>query len=360
MLTLSFGDNSLGAVQSLEVERKADVAGALERWRAVIEIGGATAVLAEETARTLETQLAGTAALKILSDGVETRVLAVAACRQGPALERVEVLTRDPAAAHERRRVSVTFVATLQDADEAVQLHTFTVAVVAKAGEPTVLVTRGKVILRSGEDPATHESVIVVVATGYRRVRREITRDAAVPGLDYVVEDRQVFAALPQGVEEGSYSRAVVSDGAGRREIVRGFFVGPSTRARAEELATPFAAGTTRFEENPFSRRVDFEFSAAIAADNNPAVVSLAEQVSLTWKRQVVDHAILGNQPRYRQIIGAPWTEVVQSGNAAGESAPPSAPAPLHSNEMIEREVAHAGNETRWRYVFRLLTGFAE
>ncbi|MCC6573288.1 MAG: hypothetical protein IT462_05795 [Planctomycetes bacterium] len=357
MLTIQFGDESLGPVQSLEIERKAEPEGGIERWRAAVNVGGATAALAEQAAQQLEAQLAGTAALKLVADGADVRTLALADCRRGPALERVEIAARDPAAAHEQRRVVLTFVATLQNADDAVQLHTSTIENVTKAGEATANITRGRIVLCSGESPTAHEGLLPAVAGGYRRVRREVTRDSEEPSLEYVVEDRQVFAALPQGVEDGFYSRAIVSDADGTHETVKGFFVGAAARVRAEELAAQFSASDRRIEENAFTRRVDFEFSAGVGSTADPDVVGLSEQVSFTWKRHVVDHPVLGaGQPHYRQIVGAPWVEVNQSGKAQGRGSHPSAPVPLYADDLIEREVTRSGaDETRWRYVFRLL-----
>lgn len=357
MLTLQFGDESLGPVQDIQVERKPDADGMLERWRVTVVVGGATAALAEQAAQQLEGRLSGSAALKLLSDGVEVRALAEAYCRRGPALERVEITARDPAAAHEQRRVALAFVATLQNSDEAVQSHTFTIETLARAGEPTANIMRGRLVLRSGEDPAEHASLLPPAANGFRRVRLEVTRDAVEPSLAYVLEDHQVFAALPHGVEDGFYSRTVDADGEGARETMKGYFVGIAARSRAEELATQFGATASRFEENAFARRVDFEFSRGIGGTAAPDVASLSEQVSFTWKRHVVDHPVLGaGLPHYRQVIGAPWVEVLQAGKARGLGNHPAAPAPLYLDDLVEREVTRGGNdETRWRYVFRLL-----
>ncbi len=355
-LHLHFGGHDLGPFLSLEIERARRNDEIIECWRALLDVGGVTPALAEQAARELEQALSGEGDLSLRDGAVVARMLAAGDCRKGPALQGVEVLTRLPAAAHEQRRLAVVFAATLQQADLAVLSHAMTVAVTQRAGEAPNVVTRGTLLLARGENPADHEDELPAPASGFARVRREVTRDARDPALEYLVEDRQVFEPLPPGVEDGFYCRCLTRDETGARLTLRGFFAGPRALERAEELATASGATRRRMEENPFLRRVDFEFSSP-AGQGADDIAALREDVAYVLKRRVVDHPVLGvNMPHYRQIIGAPWLEVTQGGSAEGATARPAAPAPLYPSDLVEREIVREGaTRVRWRYVFRLL-----
>jgi hypothetical protein len=190
-----------------------------------------------------------------------------------------------------------------------------------------------------------------------------VTRDVHVPSIEYEVADEQVFRALPGGVDDGHYviSESLNQDGRPMRTI-SGFFVGVSARSRALELrADDDHLVNARLSENPFTRRVDFEFVELL--DETEAVTG-TETLTFTTTRRVVDHPLLDvSRPAYRQQVGTPQTEVVQEGSAVGAGRHPSPPAPRFARDLLERRVVYSlphpglpANQcwvTTWRYVSR-------
>lgn len=363
-LTLHFDGAALGAAGSLDLCRTGNSPEVIERWLIELDVEAATPAGLEAALQALRDAQGSSGELKLQSDGADVRVLAVADCRLGPTLHAVTERERVPGQAHNRRGVTLEFRATLQDAADAVQSHQLTVREATIAGQPARLVTRGTAILRRNENPADHEVLLLpVLAAGRRRVRQLVTRDTAVPALEYEVEDEQVFTPLPGGVDDGHYVISEFTDAEGRAlRALSGFFVGASARARALELRP---AGerlvTTRIAANPFTRRVDFEFIELL---DEAGSLALTETLSFTTTRRVIDHPLLDTAlPAYRQQVGAPQTEIIQQGSAIGNGRHVSPPAPRYAAELIERHVEyslpHGGLPadrrwvTSWRYVSR-------
>lgn len=363
MLTLKFGTNELGVAHKLAVTVAGEAPEAIERWQIELLVDEPTPTLLEQTLQALRDAHGTQGAICLLHDGSEVRARAVGDCRVGPTLAKVTEHDAAPGEAHGQRRVTLEFSATLQDANAAVQSQAVTVVSDQSAGQPAQLVTRGRIVLRAGELSADHENLLPAVVTGYRRVRQATTRDATVPSLDYETVDEQVFRALPGGVDDGHY---VVSDSIGREgrptRTTSGFFVGASAKARAHELrASEDRLVAERVDENPFTRRVDFEFVEFI--DGTESVAAL-ETLSFTTTRRVIDHPLLDDAlPVYRQQVGVPQTEVVQEGSAVGAGRHPSPPSPRYGSDLLERRVQYSLPHpelpadqrwvTTWRYVSR-------
>lgn len=175
-----------------------------------------------------------------------------------------------------------------------------------------------------------------------RRVRQLVTRDTAVPALEYEVEDEQVFTPLPGGVDDGHYVASEFIDTEGRAlRALSGFFVGASARARALELRPASERlVSTRIAANPFTRRVDFEFVELLEEAGS---LALTETLSFTTTRRVIDHPLLDTAlPAYRQQVGAPQTEIIQQGSAVGDGRHVSPPAPRYAAELVERHVEYS------------------
>jgi hypothetical protein len=359
-LVLKFGDAVLGVAAGLRVRR----AGETESWQVAIDVEAPTPALLEPALLALHQARGQTGDLELLQGSEVVRTLAAADCRHGPTLESCSEVDTAPGSAHNRRRVTLEFEATLQDAAIAVQSHAFTLRLEARAGQPDVLRHAGQAILRAGEDPADHEAAILpALAAGWRRVGRIVTRDAAAPALSYEVTDEQVFTPLPAGVDDGYYiiSESVGPDGAAQR-VISGFFTGAGARQRALELRpSGERVVAARISENRFTRRVDFEFRELLEATDTAA---LTETLTFTTTRRVIDHPLLDPAlPAYRQQIGAPQTEVIQAGTAVGNGHHVSPNAPRYAADLLERRVQyslpHAGLPadqrwvTTWRYVSR-------
>ncbi len=361
-LILKFGDDTLGPVKTLAIKREGLAPDTVEQWKAAVDVEAATPEALEASLQLLRDAQGAEADLKLMHGATEVRGLDVSNARQGPKFVAMETHDAALGEAHNRRRVTLTFRATLQDAAP-VQSHEYTVREIANAGAPVRLLTSGKAVLRRGEDPADHDNALVPAAGGgYRRVRRDVTRDANAPSLAYVTEDEQVFTPLPGGVDDGHYVvTETLADGTPVR-VISGFFVGASALARAIELrpGEDRLAGS-RVSTNPFTRRVDFEFREFI--DDGGAVAS-SESLTFITTRRVIDHPLLdGQRPAYRQHVGAPQTEVVQEGSAVGNGRHASPPPPRFSTDVVERKVQysvpHPGLSpdrrwlTTWRYVMR-------
>jgi hypothetical protein len=362
-LTLKFAGATLGTAAKLTVVRTGVTPDVEEVWQVEIGLEAATPAALEPLAQALKDAEATTGELKLQADGADLRTLALADCRLGPTLFDVKERDDAPGEAHNRRRVTLEFRATLQDAASAVQSHRYTVRVATTAGQPPRVVTTGIAILRKGEVPADIEPVVLpVLASGYRRVRQVVTRNALIPSLEYEVEDEQVFAALPGGEDDGHYIVSEFVDGDGRSlRAISGFFAGPAARSRALELRPGGALVSSRVAENQFARRVDFEFVELV---ESAGTLALTESLTFTTTRRVIDHPMLDvSLPAYRQQVGAPQTEVVQEGSAVGDGRHVSPPAPRYAVDLIERAVhyslPHAGLPadrrwvTTWRYVSR-------
>lgn len=363
-LTLHFSGSTLGAAGSLDVCRTGKSPEVIERWLIELDVEAATPAALETSLQALRDAQGSSGELKLQADGADVRVLAVADCRIGPTLHAVTERERAPGQAHNLRRVTLEFRATLQEAASAVQSHQYTVREATAAGQPARLVTRGTAILRRNENPADHEALLLpVLGTGRRRLRQVVTRDTAVPALEYEVDDEQVFTPLPGGVDDGDYVASEFTDADGRAvRALSGFFVGASARARALELRpSGERLVSSRVAENPFKRRVDFEFIELLEEAGS---LALTERLSFTTTRRVIDHPLLDTAlPAYRQQVGAPQTEIIQQGSAVGDGRHVSPPAPRYAAELIERHVEyslpHAGLPadrrwvTSWRYVAR-------
>jgi len=364
MLILQFAGDTLGTARRLEVVRAGETPDVTETWHVELEVEAATPAALETIVAALHDAEGTTGELKLQADGSDVRTLAAADCRLGPTLAKITEQDRAPGEAHNRRRISLEFQATLQDAASAVQSHRYVVRIVAEAGRPERIVTGGQAVLRKGEVPADDEALVLpVLAGGFRRVRQVVTRDVRIPSIEYEVADEQVFRALPGGVDDGHYviSESLSRDGRPVRTI-SGFFTGVSARPRALELrADDDHLVNARIDENPFTRRVDFEFVELL--DGTEAIAS-TETLTFTTTRRVVDHPLLDDAlPAYRQQIGAPQTEVVQEGSAVGSGRHPSPPAPRFAADLLERRVQyslpHPGLPadqrwvTTWRYVSR-------
>lgn len=357
MLTLKFNDEVLGAADALEIRREHDA----EQWHATLQVHAATPALLEQALEVLRSRVGGIGDLALSSGGVDVRELPAADCRTGPAFTGMHEFDSAPGDAHGARRLRLAFTAARQDPDSAVQQHTETVDVVSVAGAARLLRYHGKALLRRGEAPAAHEAVLLpALQGGYRRVKTTTTRDAAEPSLAYTVEDEQVFAPLPAGVDDGHYaiSEAVDTDGKLMRTVA-GFFVGPGALAQANALAT---GGERLVRENPFTRRVDFEFREALPG--NAGHVALTETLAFTTTRRLVDHPLLApGAPAWRQEIGAAQTRIIQQGSAVGDGSHVSPPAPRYLADLLERHVdysvphpwlpLHTRWVTSWRYVSR-------
>jgi hypothetical protein len=362
-LILHFGTAVLGPARTLAVSREFAAPDTIERWRVELELAAATPAALEPVLTTIRTLQGATAPLQLLHDGAAVRVLALADCRKGPLLEAIREHDPAPGEAHNSRRLTLDFHAIMQG-PSAVQAHALVVKVAITAGEPVRLVTTGRAVLRSGEDPATHEAALLPApAPGHRRVRQAVARDAVAPTLEYETHDEQVFTTLPAGVEDGHYviSEQMTTDGRALR-VVSGFFIGAGAKSRALELRPANERITScRVSENPFTRRVDFEF---VELADQTGALALTESLSFTTTRRVVDHPLLyAALPAYRQQIGSPQTEVIQEGSAIGNGRHAAPPAPRFGADLIERRVhyslPHPGLPaerrwvTTWRYVSR-------
>ena len=363
-LTLKFGTESLGVVTQLRVEQSDTAPETRVIWRVELVLDAATPEALEALQQAIREAQATAADLKLLDGASEVRSLPSADCRHGPTLKVIAESDTSPGEPHNRRKLTLTFEALLQDAAAAVQSNKSVMQVRHAAGAPATLVHSGKAILRSGENPADHEtSVLPAQVNGYRRTLATTTRDVNEPSITYEVEDEQVFTALPGGVDDGHY---IVTDSLTEQGVVvrtiSGFFVGISARARAEERRpADDKLLEARVSENPFTRRVDFEFRESVAHSD---AVARTESLSFTTTRRVVDHALLNPAlPAYRQQIGAPQTEVIQEGSAVGDGRHPSPPPVRFAADLIERRVHYSVPHpalpadrrwvTTWRYVSR-------
>lgn len=364
-LTLQLGGQTLGRVESLDLSTVHAGHGTAERWQAKLLLSAATPALAEAALAALQARVGETGGLKLLAGATVLRELATAQCRQGPRLVSVEAASPMPEAAHGTRHVELTLEAALQDADSAVQSHQFTVSLLRVAGAPERLITRGRVVLRAAENPASHEATAIAApATGMRRVRTATTRDTAAPSLEYETEDEQVFAPLPAGVDDGHVIRALVTTPEGRRvQVTSGFFAGAGALARAFELQ-PAGALHARVAVNEQARRVEFEYHELLSQPLHAGLLARTETLSFVTSRRVIDHALLGpGLPAWRQQVGAAVTEITQEGSAVGETRHPAPPAPLYAADVIERRVEYSFPDpalpadrrfvTRWRILMR-------
>jgi hypothetical protein len=362
MLTLKFNNEVLGPAATFEWRRDAQADGGTECWLVTLDVEAATANALEESLATLRGQIGLQGDLALQTSGATVRQLLLANCRSGPTLARVDELDGAPGDAHGQRKLRLRFDATLQDASQAVQSHRVTISVTREAGAPLRLRTVGQAVLRRGEDPALHEAALLpAVAAGYRRVKTGSTRDAAVPSLGYEVDDEEVFSALPAGVDDGHYVVSESRDTEGRAiRTTSGFFVGAGALSAALALA-PVDAGRV-ITQNPFTRRVDFEFRQA-GADGLGSVAWI-ESLAFTTSRRVVDHPLLApGAPAYRQQIGGPQTEIAQQGRAVGDGRHASPPPARYAADLVERRVRYSVPHpnlpsdrrwvTAWRYVSR-------
>lgn len=362
-LTLQFGDDTLGAATTLRIQRTHEAPHTRESWRIELPIDGAAPAALEAALQSFRHLQGSTGDVKLVSGATSVRALSAADCRSGPVLTTIDESDAAPGVAHNRRRLTLTFEATLQDAATAIQSGESVARVRLVAGLPAVLVHTGRAVLRRGESPADHESAVVPEpASGWRRVKQIVTRDAAEPSLAYEVEDEQVFSALPGGVEDGHYivTDALDADGNTVRTI-SGFFTGVNARARAIELRPGDTLIDARVSENPFTRRVDFQYRETLSDSD---AVSRAESLTFTTTRRVVDHALLDAAlPAYRQVVGAPQTEIVQEGSAVGHGRHPSPPPVRFPADLLERRVSYSLPHpqlpadrrwmTTWRYLCR-------
>ena len=330
-----------------------------------IPLAAATPAALEQAIIALESKLKGAGPLALELGGTPLRTLDLTDCRVGPALEALKLPAGNDEA-HPRRPATLTFTATRQNSALEVQSQAWAVRVSSVAGRPARVVQTGTAVLRAGEDPAAHETALTPpVPAGWRRLATSVTRDGAVPSLKIEVEDEQVFAQLPGGVEDGHYARATRRDEDGVvREIVSGFFIGPAALARALELApSPERTVRSDIRENAFERRVDFEFVESVRAVSGVPVHS-DEAISYNTVRRVIDHPLLASgAPAYRQEIGAPYTEIVQEGSAVGDGRHAAPSTPRYPADLIERRVQYSYPAaelpperryvTRWRYLFR-------
>ncbi len=364
-LNLKLGETLLGAVETLRVELAHDPAGATEQWTATLALSGPTPALREAAIAALQQRVGQTGQVLLLAGEDVVRSRAVADCRVPPCLLRVRAGTSQPETALARTTIEVVLACTLQNAAQAVQQHVLTTQWLQLAGQPRRIITRGRVVLRAGENPAVAVPEIASVATGWRRVRTVQTHDVQTPALDYEVEDELPFAPLPAGVEDGQVIRTLATQGDGRQvQTTAGFFIGPGALARALELQPP-AAQTVRVAQNAQHARVDFAFTEAIPLPLHPGLLAMDETVHYATRRSVVDHPLLApGLPRYRQQVGSAYTEITQHGSARGETSHP-APAPaMFAGDLIERDVGYSRPDTTqqpdqrfvttWRYVMRL------
>jgi len=352
MLTLHFNDDALGTCDSLEFHANDNRA----TLAVAITLHAATPALLADAAAAIQA-LAGTEGdIALKADGHDARTLLRADHRVGPRLRSAIAAERNPGEARGQQVLKLTFEAVPQDSSAAVQSHHVLLESRTQAGEPARLTFRGKAVLRRDEQPAAHEAALLpALLPGWRRVDTRVTRDATEPALEYAVTHEQVFKPLPAGVEDGHFT---VTDANGRR-VTRGFFAGPGAYARALELAPPGAL-RQRVTTDDFRRRVDFEYEEA----SGDAEVSQAESFTFTTLRRVVDHPLLAaHRPAYRQQIGAPQTEVIQQGAAAGVDRHPSPPPARFAADLVERRVTYSVPHpaaprderfvTRWHYVSR-------
>lgn len=357
MLTLKFNNEVLGAAAALDITREHDA----EQWHATLHVQAATTALLEQALQVLHGAIGSTGGLVLSAGGTDVRELSATDCRTGPVFTGMHEVDPAPGEAHGTRRLRLTFKATRQDPDSAVQQHTLTVVASSDAGAARRLHYQGLAILRRGESPAAHEATLLpAVQAGYRRVKSSTTRDANQPSLAYTVEDEQVFTPLPAGVDDGHYAISETVDADGRLvRTVAGFFVGPGALAQAHALA---GGGERVIRDNPFTRRVDFEFREAVAGAWGH--VALAETLAFTTSRRVVDHPLLAaGAPAWRQEIGAAQTRIVQQGSAIGDGRHASPPAPRYLADLVERHVNYSVPHpwlpaqkrwvTSWRYESR-------
>lgn len=347
MLTLTFDNQALGTASHFAWERRDDT----ETWSVSLEVQAATPAALEAVLAPLHGLTGAQRDVGVSAGGADVRTLAVADCRQGPKLESVTERDAAPGDAHNRRQVSLTFRAQLQDAATAVQAHSQSLSVLRRAGEPDRLRFTGRAVLRRGEDPAVHEAALLpALLAGYRRVKTVTTRDVATPALAYEAEDELAFMPLPAGVEDGHYVISESIDAQGRLvRGVAGFFTGPGALAQANALR----AGRGVVRSNPFTRRVDFEFQEILPDALGHA--AFTETLAFTTTRRVIDHPLLAHgAPAYRQQVGAPQTQIVQQGSAIGDGRHPSPPPPRYVADLLERQVKYSvphpqlPTEQRW------------
>jgi len=112
MLTLFFAGQALGQISALHVSQDA----ATIRWRATLELSGATQALVLQAVSALESRLGGEGALEVREGALMLRVLSPGQCASGPKLARRSVIESDDALAHPVRTVNLEFEATLQAA----------------------------------------------------------------------------------------------------------------------------------------------------------------------------------------------------------------------------------------------------
>ncbi len=357
MLTINFSSQSIGPVSHIDWKREGDH----EQWHLTIEVQAATPDLLEQSLSELRGLIDTEGDLALLAGGDIMRQLDVAECRNGPRLARMDEIDSAPGDAHGLRKVRLHFEATLQDAGQAIQSHTATITVIRNAGAAEQLRTRGLIVLRRGEDPAAHEAAIAAAPGGFRRIATTITRDISEPSLAYELEDEQVFSPLPAGVDDGHYVISEARDAEGRAtRTLAGFFIGAGALSQALALAPPGADRVIR--QNPFTRRVDFEFREFVT-DADGIAVSV-ESLSFTTTRKLIDHPLLAaGAPAYRQEIGAAQTEVVQQGRASGDARHVAPPPPRYAADLVARSVQYSVPHpalpadrrwvTTWRYVSR-------
>ncbi|MBZ0135665.1 MAG: hypothetical protein K8I27_04775 [Planctomycetes bacterium] len=363
-LALKFGAEVLGAIRNLRVESAGDAPEVTETWRVVLQVEAATPGALEADVQRLYAARGATGDVSLVSGGDDIRTLAVADCRKGPLLANIAELDSAPGEAHNSRRCVLTLRGIRQDTGAIVQSHTLDVRLLTQAGLPSLIVQSGRAILRKGENPGDHESALLpALAPGHRRVRTVTSRDLNEPALRYEIEDEQVFAALPGGVEDGHYVVTDSLDADGRVvRTISGFFAGASAKARALELRPgDDRLLSARVSENPFQRRVDFEFREHSGEGD---VSARAESLTFTTTRRVIDHALLdASLPAYRQQVGGPQTEVIQEGSAVGVGRHASPPPVRYAQDLIERRVHYSIPHpalpperrwvTTWRYVCR-------
>ncbi len=175
--------------------------------------------------------------------------------------------------------------------------------------------------------------------------------------------------ALSSGVRDGHVSVTVESGADGERtRTVKGFFVGHGAKASAQAYRP---ANVVRESVTESGDRVDFVFTEALSIDEDPTLHSLVEGLTFVTTRRVVDHPVLAEgAPACRQIIGRPFTEITQHGEAIGIDTHATPPAPRWPSDLIERRVeyslplTHLPSDrrwvTRWRYQFRFTSERSE
>lgn len=215
MLTLHFGGRLLGGLAALEISRQAEGEAMLERWQARIEVSGATPASAERGATLLEGALAGQGSLEVREGANVLRRLPLAACADGPALERLLLNAGDDANAHPQRIFRLQFLARLGTSTDS--------ATPAPAAQETIitLTTRRIVdlpLLAPGAPPwrqetgaplqeivqegqAGHDAPLPPPLLPQALVEQRVERHAGtdLPGLRWRYVMRPLFFVFPQG-----------------------------------------------------------------------------------------------------------------------------------------------------------------